>query len=112
MKVAWDKKEQEGGNAGKAYYYITDLVSDNAAELCKKAVPTGEETGSKKNKAKARSWTIPDLKQNAVQMNNKLVEFGLAEVAIPKKIGEMRKVDWEAHEGAVRRAYDGEMAKR
>jgi hypothetical protein len=105
MAVKWEN-EEEGGNGGKAHY-ITDLVSDRAVELCKKAVPTGEETGSKKNKAKARSFTVPELQRTVEQLNAKLVEFTAAQVELPKAKSKMRKQDLVLQlEGEVRLAYN------
>ena len=104
MKVKWDK-EEEGGNGGGAYY-ITELVSDNAVELCKKAVPTGEETGSKKNKAKARSFTVAELQLTVEQLNKKLEELGAPPVELPKAKSSMRKPAWVQLEGEVRSAYE------
>jgi len=104
MAVKWEN-EEEGDNGGKTYY-ITDPVSDHAVELCKKAVPTGEEAGSKKNKAKARSFTVAELQRTVEQLNAKLAEFSAPQVELPKVKSKMKKADWVQHEGEVRLAYD------
>ena len=104
MAVKWEN-EEEGDNGGKAYY-ITDLVSDHAVELCKKAVPTGEEAGSKKNKTKARAFTVAELQRTVEQLNAKLAEFSAPQVELPKVKSKMKKPDWVQHEGEVRLAYD------
>jgi hypothetical protein len=106
MAVKWEN-EEEGGNGGKAHY-ITDLVSDRAVELCKKAVPTGEETGSKskKNKTTARAFTVAELQRTVEQLNAKLAEFSAPQVELPKAKSKMRKQDLVLQlEGEVRLAY-------
>ena len=71
-------------------------TEEMAVELCKKAVPTGEETGSKKarrgqkheatatNKAKARAFTVPELQRTVEQLNAKLAESSAPQVELPK----------------------------
>jgi hypothetical protein len=89
MKVVWEKEEM--ANASKVYY-ITGELSRNAIELCKKAVPTAEETGSKQNKAKYKDPTIAQLKQVIEQQ----VATGFLDAGdVPAPSGNKKKADWQ-----------------